>query len=97
MGKYEDQINNRTVIVFGTLVHETEKAVLIKTDDEPSEQKDVWLPKSQFKKPMEKKEGKYRDFYAFFFPYWIAETKGLMYLEEEPEDIEFDEREVGDR
>jgi hypothetical protein len=79
------------VIVSGTYLTETPKAVLIKAHALTGEETDAWLPKSQFKRDLVVTElGEV----TLFVPTWLAEAKELEYGAYLPEDWKEFEDEV---
>lgn len=74
-----------TVIISGTFVTETPKAVLIKAVAATGEYVDAWLPKSQFKRDMIITELDEAEV-TLFIPTWLAEAKEIVYGAYIPED-----------
>lgn len=82
MRNSKDSINNRSVKTFGTLVHETEMAILVRVETENRGERDVWFPKSKLTSPSERVKNKPWKC-ILHLPAWIVESKNVIYLEED--------------
>lgn len=86
MGKVRDKsIDNMPVKILGKIKAETEKAILLETEDKWDKKIKIWLPKSQLKKPIEEDS---KGIHTAILPLWLIEDKNISYVDLDPEEFE---------